>query len=215
MPPEPAPEPAATGRDPRVKLLLGVGLVAVAAVAMLLLVLKLRPHQYSGWLLESPKPVADFELTAGSGERVRLSDFRGKLVMLYFGYTYCPDVCPTSMAAIAEALRQLGASAKDVAVLMITVDPERDTPQQMAEYVAHFNPDFVGLSGTPEEIAAAATPFGIYYEKRDDDGIGSYTVDHTATITVLDRDGRMRLVFPFETTPEEIASDLGALLRSP
>jgi protein SCO1/2 len=187
-------------------------LVALLAVGALLVALRLRPHSYHGWLLDSPKPAADFTLTSGAGERVSLSDFRGKLVLLYFGYTYCPDVCPTSMAAIAEAMRQLGARAEDVAVLMVTVDPERDTPQRVGEYVAHFNPGFVGLSGTPEEIAAAATPLGIYYEKRDA-GSSNYTVDHTATITVIDREGRVRLVFPFETTAEEIASDLAALLR--
>jgi len=198
--------------DTRSRLLLYLLLVLVLAIGALLILFQLRPHSYHGWLLESPKPAADFTLTSGSGERVSLSDFRGKLVLLYFGYTYCPDVCPTSMAAIAEAMRQLGARSEDVAVVMVTVDPGRDTPEKVAEYAAHFNPDFIGLSGTPEEIAAAATPLGIYYEKRGAGG-ENYTVDHTATITVVDREGRVRLVFPFETTPEEIASDLAALLR--
>ncbi len=177
------------------------------------LFLRLRPHQYHGWLLDAPKPASDFVLTGEDGQPVRLSDFRGKLVLLYFGYTYCPDVCPTSLATIARALEQLGPRADEVAVVMVTVDPERDTPQRVAEYVRNFNPSFIGLGGAPDEIAAAATPLGIFYQKYDPDGGGAYTVDHTASITVVDREGRVRLVLPYETTPEAIASDLAALLR--
>ena len=96
---------------------------------------------------------------------------------------------------------------------MVTVDPERDTPERLAEYVSFFNPTFVGLSGTPDQIAAAATPFGIYYEKHEGTPASGYLVDHTATISVLDREGRLKLVWPFGTPSDDMAADLGQMLR--
>lgn len=172
-----------------------------------------RPYTYHGMLLESPNPAADFTLTDASGQPVSLSDFRGKLVVLYFGYTFCPDVCPTTMTELAKAIQALGPKANEVQVIMVSVDPERDTPQKVAEYVSYFDPNFIGLSGTPEEVAAAATPFGIYYEKHEGTAATGYLVDHTATLNVVDQEGRMRLVLPFGTSGEDIADDLAHLLR--
>lgn len=172
-----------------------------------------RPYTYHGMLLESPNPAADFTLTGASGQPVSLSDFRGKLVVLYFGYTFCPDVCPTTMTELTKAIKALGPKASDVQVIMVSVDPERDTPERVAEYVRYFDPSFIGLSGTPEEVAAAATPFGIYYEKHEGTAATGYLVDHTATLNVIDKEGRMRLVLPFGTSGEDIADDLAHLLR--
>lgn len=186
--------------------------VAVIATIVLLSVL-LRPYRYHGLVLETDKPAADFALTDHTGQRVHLSDYQNKIVVLYFGYTFCPDVCPTSMNTLARAMKRLGARADRVQVLLITVDPERDTPEHLAEYVTHFDPRFVGLTGTPDEIAAAATPFGIYYQKHAGTPASGYLVDHTATLTVLDTAGRPRLVLPFGASAEDVAADLAHLLR--
>jgi protein SCO1/2 len=191
--------------------------VVLAIVGALLFVvvgfLVLRPYQYHGLLLESPKPAADFTLAGAGGKAVKLSDYRGKLVVLYYGYTFCPDVCPTTLAEVTKAVQALGKKAEDVQVIMVTVDPERDTPERMAEYMAFFNPSFVGLSGTPDQIAEAATPFGIYYQKNEGTPASGYLVDHTATVNVLDREGRMRLVWPFGTEGDAMAADLKQMLK--
>jgi protein SCO1/2 len=191
--------------------------VVAAIVGALLFVVVgfflLRPYQYRGLLLESPKPAADFTLAGAGGKEVKLSDYRGKLVVLYYGYTFCPDVCPTTLAEVTKAVQALGKKAEDVQVIMVTVDPERDTPERMAEYMAFFNPSFVGLSGTPNQIAEAATPFGIYYQKHEGTPASGYLVDHTATVNVLDREGRMRLVWPFGTEGDAMAADLKQMLK--
>jgi protein SCO1 len=191
--------------------------VVAAIVGALLFVVVgfflLRPYQYHGLLLESPKPAADFTLGGAGGKEVKLSDYRGKLVVLYYGYTFCPDVCPTTLAEITKAVQKLGKKSEDVQVVMVTVDPERDTPERMAEYMAFFNPSFVGLSGTPDQIAEAATPFGIYYQKHEGTPASGYLVDHTATVNMLDREGRMRLVWPFGTEGDAMAADLKQMLK--
>lgn len=173
----------------------------------------LRPYRYHGWLLETGKPPVDAELTRHTGERMRLSDYRGKLVVLYFGYTFCPDACPTAMSALARAMKRMGNKADQVQVFMVTVDPERDTADVLGQYVTHFDPRFIGLVGTPDEIATAAATFNIFYQKNQSTSAAGYLVDHTTSITVLDREGRIRLVFPLETPAENIASDLAHLLR--
>jgi protein SCO1/2 len=193
------------------QVVLGVAAVVLMVGAAFLF---LRPYQYHGAVLQSPKPAADFTLTAAGDESVSLSDYRGKLVVLYFGYTFCPDVCPTTLAEVTKAVQKLGKKAEDVQVVMITVDPERDTPELLAEYMAYFNPGFVGLSGTPEQIAAAATPFGVFYQKHEGTPATGYLVDHTATVSVLDRQGRVKLLWPFGTEGDAMAADLAQLLKS-
>ncbi|MGQ9766932.1 MAG: SCO family protein [Anaerolineae bacterium] len=195
------------------RTVLAVLLIVGAMATIVAIAALLRPYRYHGIVIEAGRPVPDFELTAHTGHRVRLSDFRGKLVVLYFGYTYCPDVCPTSLSTLARAMKRLGPKADQVQVLMITVDPERNTPEQLAAYMGYFDPRFIELTGTPDEIAAAATPFGIYYQRHAGSSASSYLVDHTATLTVWDSAGRLRLVLPFEVTAEEVAADLAHLLR--
>lgn len=190
-------------------ILAAVGFGAIVVLATLLL----RPYSYHGMTFQSSQPAKDFILTGPDGRPVSLSDYRGKLVALYFGYTFCPDVCPTTLAELGQAVKQLGPKAEEIQVLMVTVDPERDTPERLAEYVSYFNPAFVGLTGTPDQIAAAATPFGIYYEKHEGTPATGYLVDHTATISVLDRAGRLALVWPFGIQANDIAADLKHLLN--
>jgi protein SCO1/2 len=147
------------------------------------------------------------------GERVELATLRGKYLVLYFGYTFCPDVCPTTLNDLAKALEILGEDAEQVQVAMITVDPERDTPEHLRRYLTSFDPSFIGFTGTPEEIAAVATAYGIFYEKHEGSAATGYLVDHTATVSVIDPDGYLRMLFPFGTSSEEIAADLQTFLR--
>lgn len=198
---------------PRWAWLVILALLLVLAVGAIRIVNP--PHTWTGMLMDPLAPVNDFSLTAAGGKPVRISDFRGKLVALYFGYTYCPDVCPTTLAELAAGMRDLGADAQQVQVIFISVDPARDTPERLADYVANFDPSFIGITGSPEEIAAVATPLGIYYQAHEGTAATGYLVDHTATVMVLDRQGRLRLLLPFGTTGAQAASDLRALLRMP
>lgn len=198
-------------RKPRFLLM---AFVTVAGLVLLaLLAVRFWPYRYHGFLLEPTKPVADFELVGPNNRPVKLSDFRGKLTVLYFGYTYCPDVCPTTLAELAQGVRRMGRRADQVQVVMVTVDPERDTPESLAQYMANFDARFIGLSGTAEQVAAAATPLGIYYERHEGTAASGYLVDHTATVAVIDQNGFLRLVFPYGTPGEDIASDLARLLN--
>lgn len=167
-----------------------------------------------GTVLEATEPVADFELLAHTGGRVRLGDYRGRVVLLYFGYTYCPDVCPATLAALARARRELTpAEREQTQVFLVTVDPERDSPEVLAGYLAHFDPSFIGLTGAAEEILAAATPFGVYYQKSAASPATRYLIDHTASVLVVDKAGYLRVVYPFNTASEDIAADLRYLIR--
>lgn len=149
---------------------------------------------------------------AGGRERT-LADFRGKVVVVSFGYTHCPDVCPMTLANLATARKKLGDDAKDVQVLFVTVDPQRDKPELLGEYVPAFDPTFIGLTGTPEEVTKATKEFHVYASARPAKPGEDYTVDHSAQMFALDRQGRMRLVFAPDLAPEAIASDLRILLN--
>jgi protein SCO1/2 len=173
----------------------------------------LAPHEFHGAVLQSPQPAQNFSLMSHVGQRVALNDFRGKIVLLYFGYTICPDVCPTTLAELSKARKMLGKDADQIQVLMVTVDPERDTLPVLADYMTHFHPSFLGLAGTPDEIAQAATPFGVFYEKENSDSALGYLVNHTATVMIVDRNGYLRIVFPFGTTADDIAADLKYLIQ--
>jgi protein SCO1 len=196
---------------------LRIGLVILGVILLFALIVwlgfSLRSYSYHGELLDFPKPVADFTLAGPDGEPVKLSDYRDKFVLLYFGYTSCPDVCPTTMAQLAQAVRTLGPKADQVQVIMVTVDPERDTPDKLSLYVRTFDPRFAGLSGTRDQIASAAAPLGVYYEKHPVSGAAGYLMDHTATTMVVDREGRMRLVWPYGTAGEDMAVDLTHLMK--
>lgn len=174
----------------------------------------LRPHTFHGTVFQSPEQAYDFTINVADGKAVKLSDYRGKLVLLYFGYTFCPDVCPATLGAVTTALNQLGDKADEVQVIMVSVDPQRDTPEKLAQYVSHFHPSFIGGTNTPDEIAKIASLYGVFYQvSAETTTNGDYLVDHTATLLVIDRDGYLKLVFPFGVTGNEIADDLKYMLR--
>jgi len=154
------------------------------------------------------------DLTDQNGRPRHLQDFRGKLVVLFFGYTHCPDVCPTTLAETAQALKSLGPDADKVQVLFVTVDPERDTAEVLRQYVSAFDPRFVGLYGDAEATRRTAKEFKIFYEKRPGSTPGGYTMDHSAQTYVLDAEGRLRLLVRADRIADDLPADLRTLLKS-
>ena len=172
----------------------------------------LRPYQSHGFMLDEATPATDFTLNAAGNQRVSLSDYRGKIVLLYFGYTHCPDVCPTTLADLRVALSALEAKANDIQVIMVSVDPERDSPEWLADYVHRFDDRFVGITGPLDQVTEIATAYGIRFFKHEGSAATGYLIDHTAKVTVIDRQGNTRMFFPFGLTSEEIAEDLRYML---
>ena len=206
------PEVQKEKRPLRILIFVVVGLAGAVALGWFLLPW-LLPSAYNGQVIDSQTPVTNFTLTGPGGEPTSLVDFRGKVVMLYYGYTFCPDVCPATMSELKTAVQELGSKADDVQVIMISLDPERDTPEVLQKYVTHFNPAFIGLTGTGDEIVTASAPLGIFYEREEGSAATGYLINHTATVMVLNKDGYLRLVYPFDTPGEDIASDLQKLIR--
>ena len=155
----------------------------------------------------------DFDLLDHHGQRRRLGDFKGKVVAIFFGYTHCPDVCPTTLYDFSVAMKILGADADKVQVLFVTVDPERDTPAVLAQYVPAFNPHFLGLYANSTKTALLARQFQVYYHRQPSDAAGRYAVDHSAFTYVYDKNGHLRLKMPFAESSTDIANDLKQLLR--
>ncbi|HQZ45128.1 MAG TPA: SCO family protein [Usitatibacteraceae bacterium] len=156
----------------------------------------------------------DFRLTDHNGQERTLADFRGKVVAMFFGYTHCPDVCPTTLSDFANALKALGAEGQRVQVLFVTVDPKRDTPELLKAYVPAFNPTFLGLHGDAAATAKVTRDFKIYAAERPGKTPESYTVDHSAQTLVFDTTGRLRLMLAYGTPSDKIAADLKILLNS-
>jgi len=154
------------------------------------------------------------ELTDHTGKARRLEDFRGKAVVVFFGFTRCPDVCPTTLADAAQAMRQLGPDADRVQVLFVSVDPERDTQEALAMYVPAFDARFLGLRGDLEATRRATKEFKVYFEKRPGKTPDDYSVDHSAQSYVLDPQGRLRLFVRHDRLAEDLAPDLQVLLKS-
>ena len=157
----------------------------------------------------------NFALADPAGKPRTLADFRGKVVVLFFGYTQCPDVCPTTLAALAQVMKTLGPSdAARVQVVFVTVDPDRDTREIMASYVTAFDPSFVGLSGDAEAIARTAKEFKVLYQKQPGRTPESYTVDHSAGTFIFDPQGRLRLYVGNGQGPDVFVHDIRELLRA-
>jgi protein SCO1 len=177
----------------------------------------LRPESPGTWdgqddyFLPDPIPAPVFELTSQDGERVGSEDFPGRILAVFFGFTACPDVCPLTLSHLSRAFQEMGEDGEGVQVLLITVDPERDTPERLAQYLELFHPSFLGLTGTEEEIREVADAFGAFFVKVGEGD--QYTVDHTARTYIIDTQGRIPLTFPITATPDEMARDLTRLLE--
>jgi protein SCO1/2 len=180
------------------------GAAAVAAAALLVACAAAPPAErradaarLMGELMSGRHRIGGpFTLADPAGRRVALADFKGKLVLLYFGFAACPDVCPTDLAMIAQALRSLGRDEDEVQPLFVTLDPQRDAPAVLREYAAAFHPRFVALTGTEEEVRRVATGFKVFYEKVPLPGTTTYSIDHTAYTFLLDRKGEFVILFP-------------------
>ncbi len=150
-----------------------------------------------------------FTLTDQDGKKRSLSDFRGKYVLIYFGYSFCPDVCPTTLGVVAQALDDLGADASRIVPVFITIDPERDTPSVLKTYMAAFGPRFVGLTGSPKDIAAVEKAYRVYAKKSPIKG-GGYGVDHSSVLYLMGPDGRLVSFYDELIPPKDLAKDLKA-----
>ncbi|MGZ8253683.1 MAG: SCO family protein [Burkholderiaceae bacterium] len=154
----------------------------------------------------------DFRLSDFTGRPRSLADFRGKVVVVFFGYTQCPDVCPTTLSDMAEVKKRLGPDGDKLQVIFVTLDPDRDTPQVLSQYVPAFDPAFIGLYGTRDETAAVAKDFKVFYQKVPGKTETSYTMDHTAGSYVFDREGRLRLFLRHAGAVDPIVEDLRKLI---
>ena len=191
--------------------LVGGGLLGFLAVLVGVNLVQ-SPYQYQGSVIDPPIPAAEFGLQTADGQYFRLMDQRGKVVLLFFGYTGCPDVCPTTLSEYKQIYQDLGEQARDVAFVFVTVDPDRDTPEKIAEYVGRFHPDFVGLSGTEEQLQPVWEGYFVSRIVEPHDPGEHYLVDHTARIYGIDKNGNLRLTFPFGLGPEVVAEDVRGLL---
>lgn len=156
----------------------------------------------------------DFELTDHNGQLRHLTDFKGKVVVMFFGFTQCPDVCPTSMAELAEVKQLLGKDGDRLQGLFVTVDPERDTAPILKAYMANFDPSFLALYTTPEKLAALAKDYKVYYKKVEGKTPTSYTMDHSAGSYIYDPQGNLRLFTRYGSGAKVLASDIAQLLKS-
>ena len=210
----PAARPAksAPGGSPRFVLVAAAlaALVILGAGVFLALALRDNPRGAAGTVLASAIG-GPFRLTDQNGKTVTDADLKGKWSLVYFGYTHCPDACPTALNDISIALEDLGTKRDAVRPVFITVDPERDTPEALKAYVTSFDAPILALTGTPEQVAQAAKGYRVYYAKHPEAG-GDYSMDHSSVIYVMDPEGRFTASFTHQSTPEEIAERLKKLL---
>jgi protein SCO1/2 len=168
---------------------------------------------FKGKARQPLSPAPDFTLTDQHGRPFRLSEQKGNVVLLYFGYTYCPDVCPTTLGDFKRLHKLLGDKAARVRFVFVTADPERDTPERLKKYLDIFNPDFLGLVGTEAELQDVYSKYDIFVQKEEVKGSAAeYLVSHTASVTLIDPDGNWRLIYDFGTPPEDMAADIEKLL---
>jgi protein SCO1 len=189
-----------------------LGVPVLVALLVYVGLLLLRPHPYSGTVMQAPTPAPSMaDLVGIDGEPIDLAAFRGDLVVLYFGYTFCPDVCPTTLAMAARAREQLGGDADRVHVMMVSVDPERDDVDRVRAYVQAFDPSFLGATGSLADIEQVAATYGVFFAEGEPLGDG-YAVDHTATLMAIDIEGKLRIVWSPNVTADALADDLRELL---
>jgi len=171
-----------------------------------------KPPAFRGTDISGTHLGKDMAMQDTAGQLRTLADYKGKVTVVFFGYTQCPDVCPTSMVTLGQAVETLGSNAGQVQVLMITVDPDRDTPEILDAYVKAFNPAFVGLRGTPQQTADTARSFKAFYAKAKGATPDQYAMDHAASYYVLDKKGEARVLISNNAPPEDIAHDLKQLM---
>jgi protein SCO1 len=189
----------------------GLGSLLIVLVGIALAILFAKPPSFLGTTYE-PIPAPAIDMPLADGSNFRLSEHKGQVVLLFFGYTYCPDVCPITLANLKQVVSELGADANRVQVLFVTMDPDRDTPERIQEYASRFDPSFIGISGPIEELGKVWGEYGAYRELGSKDANGNYAVTHSSRLTVIDTHGDLRLSFPYETRWQDILHDVKLLL---
>ncbi|MFN8515095.1 MAG: SCO family protein [Thermomicrobiales bacterium] len=168
-----------------------------------------------GSLISPPRTLTNFTMTSHRGTPLSLGELRGKAVLLFFGYTRCPDFCPTTLVEFRDVKRALGTEAAGVAFVFVSVDAESDTAETLGQYVTNFDPEFIGLRGDAATLAQIGPEYDLYFKKREVSGATGYLIDHTAITYLIDREGRLRIIFPYGTPAAAIATDIHALLAQP
>jgi protein SCO1/2 len=174
-----------------------------------------RPYTFHGSLLDPAAAAPDFALTDQDGEPFRLSDQRDRVVLLFFGYTHCPDVCPATLALFKQARERLGSQAEGADFVFITIDPDRDTSERLRDHLARIDPTIIGLSGTLEELEPVWAGYGVYRLEQPGTGETGPLFDHSARVYVVDRQGDLRLTYPFGFDVDEFAQDVSHLIQEP
>ncbi|MDA1330431.1 MAG: SCO family protein [Chloroflexi bacterium] len=194
-------------------VLIGTGVLLVAVAALLIgMQLYSGGQNFQGSAIEPSPPAFNFELQRTNGNSFRLDEERGKVVLIFFGYANCPDVCPTTLADYKKIHENLGDQAADVDFVFITVDPERDSPEAIAQFVTAFNSDFIGLSGNGEELQPVWDGYFVARQKQESDSEAGYLMAHTPRVYVVDKAGFLRLTFPFGLDADAMTSDVRRLL---
>lgn len=193
-----------------VTLAMSFGVVAILLAKQM----AARNYTYHGSLIEPPLAAFDFTLKDTSGDTFNLSDQRGKIVMLFFGYTHCPDVCPTTLSDFKKVHALIGEAADQVEFVFVTVDPARDTPQKVAQYVSAFHPSFIALTGAEIELQPIWEGYFVYRQKSDADSAAGYLMDHTARVYLIDPHGNLFLTFPFGLSADAMAQDVRHVLAT-
>jgi protein SCO1/2 len=191
-----------------------VAFVGALLAGMLVAFVFLRPYTYTGTVIQSPYKAPDLDdMFFHTGEKAEFWHFDNEVVVVYFGYTHCPDVCPTTLSAVARAKDQLSDEDADrVQMLMVSVDPERDDAEALGEYMEYFDPDALGVYGDERASRQAATLYGIYVNRNEGTPESGYTIDHTANLIGIDTNGYVRIIWPTDVTPDALAADLEHLL---
>jgi protein SCO1/2 len=165
-------------------------------------------------IFEPPREAPDFSLDGSDGKKLHLKDHLGKVVIVEFGFTFCQDVCPVTLARLTEVYRKLGSAARDVQLIYVTVDPARDTPQRLRDHLAYFNPSFLGATGSRDEVAAVLKAYGVVEQVVARNPALGYEVNHSSFLYLVDRQGKIRGLVPFGTQPDDILHDVELLVKT-
>ena len=196
---------------PRNLLIFGLAIL-VGLIAVFLLLGPQRAYTFQGSLIEPPVAAPQFELTDINGQPFQLSDLDDQVVVMFFGYTSCPDVCPVTLTEFLQIRSKLGEAAEDVSFVFVTVDPERDTPERMRKYLTNFDPEIIGLTGERGELEPVWADYGVYQAKAEGGSESNYLVDHSSRVYVIDADGNLRLTYLFGTENQLITEDVRHLV---
>ena len=192
--------------------LFGIAILA-GLVAVWVILAFARPYEYRGSVIDTPVPAKDFTLIDQDGEQFTLGNLKGKAVLIFFGYTHCPDVCPATLSDFKKIKTRLGMEADQVHFVFITADPERDTPEQIKAYLGNFDTTFIGLTGEIQDLEQVLKDYGVYRAKVESDNPQNYLVDHSARIYLIDPKGNLKVTYLFGTESSGIAADVSHVLK--